>query len=64
MILMIPRRLKKLAINGDIKGYQDKQSGRGDWIFDRKSIDEYRLKPLMEINLQAKKTLDRMKRRA
>ena len=52
------KRLKSLAISGDIRGYQDKESGRGDWIFDKKSIDEYRLKPLQENSIRFKKLLD------
>jgi hypothetical protein len=34
-------RLKKLAVEGKVKGFQDPDSGRGDWIFDRESIDDY-----------------------
>ena len=36
-------RLKYLAIDKKIVGYKDKDSGRGDWIFDKESIDKYRL---------------------
>ena len=36
-------RLKKLALAGEIIGYSDPDSGRGDWIFDRESLDQYRL---------------------
>jgi len=39
-------RLKDLARQGHIKGYQDPESKRGDWIFDRVSLDEYRERPL------------------
>jgi hypothetical protein len=35
-------RLKELARQGDIKGFQDPGSKRGDWIFDRLSLDDYR----------------------
>ena len=35
-------RLKSLARNGTINGFPDPDSGRGDWIFDRLSIDAYR----------------------
>lgn len=35
-------RLKDLAAAGRIKGFQDPDSGRGDWIFDRRSLDQYR----------------------
>jgi hypothetical protein len=34
-------RLIQLALSGVIKGVQDKDSKRKDWIFDRSSIDEY-----------------------
>lgn len=36
------KRLKKLAQEGKIIGAPDPESGRGDWIFDRLSLDEYR----------------------
>ncbi len=35
-------RLIELAVSGVIKGAQDPDSKRGDWIFDRLSIDAYR----------------------
>jgi hypothetical protein len=35
-------RLKDLAVRGIIKGCPDPDNGRGDWIFDARSIDEYR----------------------
>lgn len=35
-------RLIQLAISGVIKGAQDPDSKRKDWIFDRSSIDSYR----------------------
>jgi hypothetical protein len=35
-------RLIELAISGVIKGGQDPDSKRKDWIFDRSSIDAYR----------------------
>ncbi len=35
-------RLKQLAMDGHIIGFQDPDSKRGDWIFDRYSLDEYR----------------------
>jgi len=37
------KRLKFLALDGIIRGCKDPDSGRGDWIFDRESIDGYRL---------------------
>ena len=36
------QKLKRLAENGMITGFPDPDSGRGDWIFDRHSIDSYR----------------------
>lgn len=35
-------RLKDLAREGHVKGFQDPDSGRGDWIFDKQSLDLYR----------------------
>jgi len=35
-------RLKDLARDGHIKGFQDPDSRRGDWIFDKNSLDQYR----------------------
>ena len=36
------QRLIQLAQDGHIKGFQDPDSGRGDWVFCRLSLDEYR----------------------
>lgn len=36
-------KLLELAERKDIIGYQDPDSLRGDWIFDKESIDDYRL---------------------
>ncbi len=36
------QRLIRLAQDGYIKGFQDPDNKRGDWIFCRISIDEYR----------------------
>jgi hypothetical protein len=38
------KRLKSLAESGVIIGFQDPDAGTGEWIFDRYSIDEYRLR--------------------
>jgi hypothetical protein len=35
-------RLKELGRSGIVKGFQDPDSKRGDWVFDRDSIDAYR----------------------
>jgi len=43
-------RLKELALEGVIRGYQDPASKRGDWIFDKESIDEFRLHPLKNMD--------------
>ncbi len=37
------KRLVALAESGDVTGFRDPDSGRGDWIFDRESIDKYRM---------------------
>lgn len=37
------KRLIALAEEGTIRGFQDPDSGRNEWIFDRLSIDEYRM---------------------
>lgn len=36
-------QLLKLAKKKLVIGYQDPDSKRGDWIFDKQSIDEYRI---------------------
>jgi len=56
------KRLKALADDGEIVGYQDPDSKRGDWIFDKNSIDEYRLLPVRKTNLRLKKILDEIGR--
>jgi hypothetical protein len=48
-------QLKKLAKIGAIIGYPDPDNKRGDWIFDRESIDKYRLRQAATpINIQEK----------
>jgi hypothetical protein len=49
------KRLVTLAQEGAVKGWQDPDSGRGDWIFDRLSIDNYReiQNPFPEIHQKA-----------
>lgn len=37
-------RLKELAANRIIRGFKDPDSVRGDWIFDRESLDAYRMR--------------------
>ena len=36
------KELKRLGNDGIIQGRPDPESGRGDWIFDRESLDAYR----------------------
>jgi len=47
-------RLIKLAVSGVIRGAQDPDSKRGDWIFDRLSIDEYRDAQMTHVGIQEK----------
>lgn len=47
-------RLVSLAVSGVIRGAQDPDSGRGDWIFDRLSIDEYREAQMSPVSIQQK----------
>jgi hypothetical protein len=52
--------LKELAMNGTIHGVKDPNSKRGDWIFDKRSLDEYRESQMAEhliIKEEAKKIL-------
>ena len=37
-------RLKELASKRVIRGFKDPDSERGDWIFDRESLDTYRIR--------------------
>jgi hypothetical protein len=37
------KRLVQLALDGVIRGFKDPESGRSEWIFDRYSIDLYRM---------------------
>jgi hypothetical protein len=46
-------RLKQLAQAGEIGGFRDPDSGRGDWIFDRESLDQYRLNQAGELEQKA-----------
>ena len=36
-------RLKQLAKSGAVVGFPDPESKRRDWIFDKNSLDEYRI---------------------
>ena len=55
------KRLKSLADAGEIAGYQE-DTGRGDWIFDKESIDRYRSRPLHETSVRFHKILDQVGR--
>ena len=46
-------RLKQLAEMGDIVGFQDPDSKRRDWIFDRLSLDAYRFRQANDIEKKA-----------
>jgi hypothetical protein len=37
-------RLKELAARKVIRGFKDPDSDRGDWIFDKESLDDYRIR--------------------
>lgn len=54
-------KLKRLANEGKIKGYADPDSKRGDWIFDRLSLDEYRITPLELSDAREKEILAKFK---
>jgi hypothetical protein len=48
------KRLKLLAQEGKLKGCPDPDNGRGDWIFDRASIDAYREGQMIAPTIQEK----------
>lgn len=52
------KRLKTLADDREIVGYPDPDSKRGDWIFDKISIDKYRMRPVHKTNIRVNKILD------
>lgn len=47
-------RLIDLAVSGVIRGAQDPDSKRKDWIFDRYSIDEYREGQMTHVGITEK----------
>jgi len=47
-------------MSGEIRGYQDPGSIRGDWIFDKESLDEYRTAPIANIHQKALSILKSM----
>ena len=44
-------KLKRLAEDGYVIGYRDPTTTRGDWIFDKNSLDDYRLGQSKEIEI-------------
>jgi len=48
------KRLKLLAQEGKLNGCPDPDNGRGDWIFDRASIDAYREGQMIAPTIQEK----------
>lgn len=58
------KRLVVLARTGGVRGFQDPESKRGDWIFDRESLDAYRESQASEKGADAmrNKALDILKR--
>jgi hypothetical protein len=55
------QRLIKLAEHGLVSGFQDPDSGRSDWIFDRLSLDHYRMSQSGDLEIEAK-ALDILRR--
>jgi len=45
-------KIKRLAMEGKIKGYPDPDSKRGDWYFDKESIDEHHLSQFHALDKQ------------
>jgi len=48
------KRLIDMAISGIIRGAKDADSKRGDWIFDRLSIDAYWDSQMPDVNIREK----------
>lgn len=46
-------RLKSLAQAGEVAGHPDPDSARGDWIFDRLSLDRYRESQMGAVHVAA-----------
>ena len=57
------KKLKELAKYRKIKGQRKADSARGDWSFDRESIDKYWNAPFDEIKTMAQNVFDRIKKR-
>jgi hypothetical protein len=58
------KRLIQLAKEGKIKGQKRTELKRGDWSFDKESIDRYWHKPFDEVKDETKSILDRIGRKA
>ena len=56
-------RLINLAELGEIRGFQDPDSGRHDWVFDRLSIDQYRENQEKQEKQIRRKALEIMRRK-
>jgi hypothetical protein len=56
-------RLINLAELGEIRGFQDPDSGRHDWVFDRLSIDQYRENQEKQEKQIRQKALEIMRRK-
>ena len=54
------KKLKDLAEQGSIIGYPDPDTKKGCWIFDRLSIDEYRLRPWRQEEVLTQEMLDKI----
>lgn len=52
------KRLIELAESGNIRGFQDPDSRRKDWIFDRFSLDKYRDSQAMQTGNAGDKALE------
>ena len=58
------KKLIELAQKGLIRGKRREDISRGDWSFDKESIDRYWHKPFLERELTAQRILDRTRRKA
>lgn len=44
------QRLVKLALDKSVKGFRDPGTKYGEWIFDKQSIDEYRMQQMHSVD--------------
>ena len=54
------KRIKNLAESGEIRGFQDPDDKRDTWLFDRESIDSYRLNQADAPTIAALEVLKRL----